>query len=137
MSSQKESQLTIKTDFLTGDSVTGLRSGANVQFSFTSMFNAMSGLSNLNQIGNPLGVPILEQPTAGTNNFRNIESAKGVLASITACNGISVGCNFTQAATGSALIADLNAGQYKFKTLKEGAGITLTDDGESITISLT
>ena len=135
--SKKESQLTTQTDFASGDLVTGLRGGANVNFSFTGMFNAMSGLTNLNQIGNSFGAPILEQPQPGVNNFRNLEPVKGISANISAENGIAIGCNFTYSASGAPLIADLNAKQYKFKTLLAGTDVTLIQTTDSVKINFT
>ena len=78
MTSKRESQLTTFTDFVSGDLLTGLRSAGNVNFSYSSLFNAMSGLTSLNNVGNSLAVPILDQPQAGVNDFRMIESGYGI-----------------------------------------------------------
>ena len=133
--SKKESQFTTVTDFVSGDLLTGLKGGTNVNFPFSTLFNAMSGLTNMNQVGAPLGVPFLEQPAAGTNNIRNAESSKGIIASVSAQNGVNFACNFSQAASGATLIKDLNAAQYQFKTMVGGDNIALTETVDSIVIN--
>lgn len=135
MTSKKESQFTTVTSFSSGDLVTGLNSSQNVNFSYDALFNAFSGLDNLNNIGEALAVPILVQPVAGENNFRMLESSKGIIASVSASDGINLACNFTQAASGIKLINNLSADAYNFKTLVAGSNIALLDDGESVSIS--
>ena len=137
MTSKRESQLTTVTDFVSGDLLTGLRSAGNVNFSYSSLFNAMSGLTSLNNVGDPLGVPLLDQPAAGANNFKVLESSKGIIATTSAQGGANLACNFTQAATGTKLIPDLNVNQYKIKTLQNGEGISISDNGDTLTFSAT
>jgi hypothetical protein len=135
MTSQKESQFLTKDTFTASDRVTGLSGGTNYNFSYTALYNAFSGLGSFNQVGAPLGVPVLEQPAAGVNNVRNLESSKGVIASVSANNGINLACNFKQPLSGSKIIKDLNAAQYEFKSLTAGANISLTDLTDSIRIN--
>ena len=137
MASKRESQLTTQVDFVSGDLVTGLRSGANVNFSFDGLFNAMSGMTNLNQIGDPLGAPVLEQPVAGENNFRNLEDGAGVSATISAQNGISLKWNVSQGATGTPLVDDLTIAQPVLASLSSGQGISITKTAGVITVSNT
>lgn len=135
MTSQKESQFLTKDTFTASDRVTGLGGGTNYNFSYTALYNAFSGLGSFNQVGAPLGVPVLEQPAAGVNNVRNLESSKGVIASVSANNGINLACNFKQPLAGSKIIKDLNAAQYEFKSLTAGANISLTELTDSIRIN--
>ena len=125
MTSKRESQLTTVTDFVSGDLLTGLRSAGNVNFSYSSLFNAMSGLTSLNNVGNSLAVPILDQPQAGVNDFRMIESGYGIYASVSAENGINISTNFTQPSGGASIIEDLSASVINFRGLKGIAPIEI------------
>lgn len=135
MTSKKESQFTTLNTFGTSDLVTGLSSGTNYNFSYTALFDAFSGMGSFNQVGDPLGAPILEQPVSGVNNIRNIESNKGVIASISPENGVMLGCNFTQTGTGLDLITDTSEDIYNFKKLQAGSNISLTDNDNYIQIN--
>lgn len=137
MNSKKESQFTAVPDFSPGDLVTGLRGAGNVNFPYSALFAAMSGLSSLNQVGDPLGAPILDQPGAGVNNFRNIESSKGIIAAVSAQDGVVLGANFVQSTTGSPIIKDLNALQYQIRSLVGGSDINIapSPDGNSLVVS--
>ena len=137
MASKKESQLTTQVDFAAGDLVTGLRAQTNVNFSYDGLFNAMSGLTNLNQIGNAFGAPVLEQPQAGVNNFRNIESGSGISATISAENGISIKLNVTQDSTGVEIIGDVSASVPVISSFVAGQGISITKLNDAITVSNT
>jgi len=137
MASKKESQLSTQVTFASGDLVTGLRAQTNVNFSYDGLFNAMSGLTNLNQVGNAFGAPVLEQPQAGVNNFRNIESGSGISATISAENGISIKLNVTQDVTGTTIIDDVSANVPVFSSFVAGQGISLLKAGNAITVSNT
>ena len=133
MSSKKESQLTTASGFQTGDLITGLRGGVNVNFSFSDVYNAVIGFGTLNSVG--VGTPVLQQPVAGVNNYRSIESSKGVLAAVSAQNGIRIGSNFTQAGLGAKLIPDLTANQYALRSFLGGDSINVTESGSNIIIN--
>ena len=137
MAGTKESQLTVKTSVLDTDFVRLFTAGQNFAASFSDFKSALGVTGTLNQVGDPLGVPIYTSSCDGVNNFRNLESSKGMIFNVSARNGILGGCNFKQGSSGVPVITDLNAKQYQFKTLVAGAGITLTDNGDNITISLT
>ena len=137
MASKKESQLSTQVTFASGDLVTGLRANTNVNFSYDGLFNAMSGLTNLNQIGNTFGAPVLEQPQAGVNNFRNIESGSGISATISAENGINIKLNVTQDVTGTAIIDDVAANVPVLSSFVAGQGISLIKADNAITVSNT
>lgn len=135
MTSKKQSQITTVQDFVNGDTVTGVRGAANVNFTYSGLVDALSGLGSFNQAGDVTGTPILEQPGGGVNNIRNLEPGKGIITSVSPENGASVECNFTQTGGGEAIITDLNEDIYNFKTLVAGTNMALSSDDESITIS--
>ncbi|MES0327443.1 MAG: hypothetical protein ABUK13_04545 [Gammaproteobacteria bacterium] len=135
--SQKISQFSSQTSFSDTDSLTFIRQGQNFTGSFSDFKLSLGVTGTLTSIGDPLGVKVLSEPTAQDYQIRNIESGKGIIASVSAQNGILFGANFTQSATGSKLIPDLNAAQYKVKTISSGEGISIADDGDTLTLSST
>jgi len=137
MVSRKESELTTKTTFSTSDLVTGLSGGTNYNFSYSTLFKAFSGLGSFNQSGNPLGVPILEQPSAGVNNIRNLESGAGVNFSVSAQNGVIGKWNITQDGTGVSLVENLTSLKPDLASLESGAGISIVKTGNVINVSST
>lgn len=132
MTSKKESQLTTQADFTSGDLVTGLRNSQNVNFSYSGIYSSIFGTGSFNQVGDPLAAPILDQPAVGVNNFRNLEGGAGINTNISAQNGVVLSCNFSQPTTGHAVIENLNASQYKLKTMLAGSNMGITDTGDSL-----
>lgn len=135
MSSKKESQLSTKAAFTSTDLVTGLSSNTNVNFSYSALYDAFSGLNSFNQVGNPLSVPVLEQPTSGVNNIRNMESGAGVIFSVSAQNGIKAKWNITQNGTGIPLIDNVDAVKPTVSSLVAGTGTTITKTADAITFN--
>lgn len=134
--SEKISQFQTDATFQSGDSVTGLSGGMNVNFSYSALYNALSGFGSFNNVGASLGTPLLDQPAPGINNIRKLESTKGIVASVSASNGVNLGCNFIQSNSGAKIIPDLNASQYRLKTILAGAGVNINELDESIRIDL-
>jgi len=132
--SQKISSFNTQSILAGTDLFTLVRNGTNVNVKFSDLQSSLGVTGTLNQVGDPFGVPVLDK-VGNDNNIRNISSTKGVIASVNAQDGIDLACNFSQSAVGFPVIADLNADQYKIKTLTAGVGIALTDNGTSISIS--
>ena len=132
--SQKISSFNVSTSLNNSDLFTFVLNGTNKNISFSDFKLALGVTGTLNQVGDPLGAPILDKTSATQNNIRSLESTKGVIASVSAQNGVALACNFKQSASGSKLITDLNSKQYEFKTLIGGESINITDTGESLRI---
>ena len=137
MASQKISTFTAQSLLDNSDLFTFVRNGSNYNVSYSNFKSDLGVTGSISQTGDSLGAPVLDTVSEGNYEVRNLESSKGVIASVSAQNGINLACNFEQSATGTKIIPDLNAAQYKIKTLQSGEGITLTDDGEVITFSST
>jgi hypothetical protein len=134
MVSKKESQFVVQNVISDADFIRIFRTGLNSAVSFSDFKTSLGVTGSISQVGDPLGAPVLY--TSGDNYFiRNIESTKGVQANVSAQNGVSLGLNIAQASTGVKLIDDLNAKQYQLKTIKEGANVSLTDEGDAIEIN--
>lgn len=111
-----------------------VRSGTNYKIAFSSLKNDLGVTGSLSSVGSPSAIPVLN--TFGNDyQIRSIETSKGLVSNISAQNGINIATNFTQSGIGSALIDDLTASQYKFKTLVGGQNISLTDSSDSITVN--
>ena len=135
MTSQKISQFNVSTSLNTSDLFTFVVNGTNKNIKFSDLKTSLGVTGTISQVGASLGVPVLEK-IGDANNIRNMESSKGIRFSVSAENGVMAGCNFIQDITGASIIENLNSDQYKFKSIVAGTGITITTDGDTITIGL-
>ncbi|WP_372857619.1 hypothetical protein [Pseudoalteromonas sp.] len=133
-SSQKTSQFSTLSTLLDSSLISVVSNGQNYTVPYSSLKTNLGALGTLSTEGSALGTPILLEPSAGNYQIRNLESSKGIIASASAENGVVLANNFTQSATGTKLIPDLNAAQYKLKTLVGGTNIALSDNGDEVTI---
>jgi len=117
MTSKKESQFTVQTIVSDTDFVRLFRLGTNLAVPFSSFKSALGVTGTIKQVGDSLAAPVLDA-VGDTFNIRNLESTKGVSASVSASNGIALAANFSQPAGGFNLIEDLNAKIYKFRGVK-------------------
>ena len=120
MASQKISSFTAQSLLDNSDLFTFVRSGTNYNVPFSSLKADLGVTGSIKQAGDPLGAPVLNSPSAGEYEIRNLESSKGIIASVSAQNGINLSCSFTQPVAGGAvnLIEDLNAPIYNFRGIK-------------------
>lgn len=137
MASQKISSFNVSTSLNDSDLFTLVVNSTNKNITFASFKSDLGVTGSLTAIGDPLSVPVLSSPSPQDYQIRSIESGNGIIASVSAQNGIAIESNFAQSSTGAKLIPDLNSPQYQIKTLLSGEGITLNDDGEVITIGAT
>ena len=134
MVSQKISEFNVSTSLNDSDLFTFVVNGTNKNISYSSFKTDLGVTGTLSQVGDPLGAPILE--SYGTDyKIRNIESSKGILASVSAQNGVNLACNFTQPSVGETVITNLNSDAYNFKSLVAGSNIALSSSDDSITVS--
>jgi hypothetical protein len=133
--SQKISDFTNQALLQGSDLITFVRSGTNFNVSFTNFIASLGVTGTLTPIGDPSGSPVLNQPSAGINEIRNIESSKGIITSISPQDGVNVAANFVQGAAGVQLIKDLTLDQYFFRSIVAGTGINVSSTGDSIQIT--
>jgi len=133
--SQKISQFNSQTLFNDSDLLTIVRGGQNYNISFADLKASLGVTGTLSQVGDPLGVPILTEPTTADYLIKNIESSKGIIASESAQGGVLLAANYTQGAAGSKVIADLDADQYLYRSLLAGDGINIATTGDAIQIT--
>jgi len=137
MADQKISQFNVSTSLNDSDLFTFVVNGTNKNITYSDLKLDLGVTGSLSQTGDPLGVPVLEVESLNVYNIRNIESSKGVIASVSAENGIAIGANFIQSTGGVPVIEDLNDDIYNFRTIKAEAPLQVTVEGDSIVIKET
>lgn len=135
MAGQKISEFNVSTSLTNSDLFTFVVNGTNKSIAFSDLKAELGVTGTLATDGASLGTPILE--IIGTDyKIRNLEDSKGIITSVSAENGITVGCNFAQSAIGYKVIHDLDADVYQFKTLIAGSNITITESDEELTFDV-
>lgn len=137
MASQKISEFNTSTELTSGDLFTFVVNGTNKNIAFSDLQISLGALGVLSQVGAETGTPVLDVESPTLYNIRNLESGKGVITGVSPENGITVENDFIQSASGTKIIPDLTAGQYRIKTLQGGEGVSISDDGEVLTFSAT
>ncbi len=100
--SQKISQFTTQSLLSDTDLFTLVRSGTNLNIKYSDFKTDLGVTGTLNQVGNPLGVPVLDK-VGTTNNIRNLESGAGMQFNVAADNGIIGKWNVAQDSTGTSI----------------------------------
>ncbi|MBL4622909.1 MAG: hypothetical protein JKY89_10965 [Immundisolibacteraceae bacterium] len=135
--SQKISSFTGEAALTGTDLITFVRAGTNFNVTFTGLINSLGVTGTLEPIGAPSGTPVLNQPAAGINEIRNIESGPGILASISPESGITIKWNVAQDNIGVPLTSGLNNSEPVISSLFAGQGISIVKDGDKITLTNT
>lgn len=133
--SQKISQFNSQTLLSDSDLVTIVRNGQNFNVTFSDLKASLGVTGTLSQAGDPLGVPILTEPTTADYLIKNVESSKGIIASESAQGGVLLGANFAQGAAGVTVVEDLDSLQYKIRSIVAGAGVNVAVAGDAIQIA--
>ena len=137
MTDIKKSNFSASTAVTDTDYFDFVRNGTNIKVSFADVKASIGITVSLNGVGSPLGNPTMYQQTSTSYAFRAIESGSGVLAQISPLNGIEVGLNLTQDATGSAVFDDVGATKPTVASFTAGQGISITKTLNAIEISNT
>jgi len=106
---------------------------------FSSIQAALGVTGSINPLGSDTAVQIINKPSTGVNFIRSILPTQGITATIDSSENISIKTNLANAGSssdGSQLIVDPTAAQIKFKRLKAGSGITITETADSIIIAV-
>ncbi len=132
--SQKISQFNALTSLLDTALITVVSNGQNFTIPFSDFKNALGVTGTLSTEGDPLGVPVLIEPSPSEYKIRNIESSKGVIASTSPDNGVLLGTSFING-PGAKIIKDLTQDSLTFRALIAGSGINVSESGDQIQIS--
>ena len=134
--SQKISQFTTQSLLSDSDLFTLVRNGTNLNIKFSDFKTDLGVTGSINQVGNPLGVPVLDK--VGTaNNIRNLQNGAGIVFNVAADNGIVARWNVAQDQAGESLTANLTSSQPTICSVIEGQGISITKTGNALTFSNT
>lgn len=118
----------------TGDYFDIVRNGQNFKVSRATLITDFGASGPLEALGEITGTPILSV-IADTNYIRNIISGAGVIASISAQNGVRLDHNFTVDKTGVPLMINESATSPTFRSIQAGTGITVGGAGDIIQIA--
>lgn len=135
MTSKKISGFTAQSTFQAGDQLNIVRSSTNFKIDISNLAAFLGVTGTIQPVGSGSAIPVLEQPSATSNNIRGVESGSGILASISAQNGITLKHNFTFDKTGAKLTADETIASPVFRSIKAGSGINITASGNVITVA--
>tara|TARA_R110002020_G_C16317611_1_gene774429 strand:+ start:2652 stop:4274 length:1623 start_codon:yes stop_codon:yes gene_type:complete len=137
MVSQKISQFNVSTSLSDNDLFTFVINSTNKNVNFSDFKSSLGVTGTLNQVGDPLGVPVLNQPTSGVNDIRSFESGAGILFSVSAQNGIVGKWNVSQDAAGVPLTDGLNRAKPVIASAVAGQGMSITKTNDVITFTNT
>lgn len=135
MTSKKISDFTAQSTFQSGDQLNIVRSSTNFKIDVSNLASFLGVTGTIQPVGSGSAIPVLEQPSATSNNIRGVESGSGILASISAQNGITLKHNFTFDKTGQALVVDETIASPVFKSIVAGSGISVGTSGNTIVVS--
>ena len=108
--------------------------GTNYKISYDNFVANLGVTGSIVQDGAVTGAPVLD--VDGTvNRIRTIENGSGVLANVSAENGIKLSHNFVNDGTGTPLFLSTTADQPVFASLVAGNGISLTSTDNYVTIA--
>jgi hypothetical protein len=133
--SSKISDFTQVQTFETTDLVNIVRNATNYTVPFSAYAVALGVTGTIVPIGSNLAVPILEQPSTAINNIRGIEATNGIIAALSAQNGISLKQNFTWDKTGEPLIVDETVTPPVVKSLVAKSNMAIVTVGNTIEFS--
>jgi len=137
MTSQKISSFNVSTSLNDSDLFTFVVNGTNKNVAFSDFKISLGVTGTLTAIGDPLAVQVLSEPTAQDYQIRAIESGNGIIASVSPENGITLGWNVLQDATGVPITSGLSNDQPVMSSFTAGLGISIIKTGDNIKLTNT
>lgn len=107
--------------------------GTNYKISYDNFVANLGVTGSIVQTGAVTGAPVLDVD-GSVNKIRTIENGSGVLANVSAENGIKLSHNFVNDGTGTPIFLSTTADQPVFASLVAGNGIALTSTDNYVTI---
>ena len=134
MTDRKKSTFVAKTTAASADTFDFVSSNTNFKITKADLVADLGVTGTIVQDGAVTGTPVLD--TQGSvNNIRNLENGSGVKAQVSPENGITLDHNFTVDATGVAILGSPTLTSPIMRSIKAGAGIAVSLDGDSIAIA--
>lgn len=126
----------ISNNIALNDEITFVRNNQNYRTTVSDLITAIGAIGTLESIGEPLGTPVLEQPTPTTNQIRKIIGATGVEVSTSPSNGVEIKTKLLQGDQGGVQVLSNPNVEPLFKSIRaqSDSGITVADGGSFIQI---
>ena len=135
--SQKTSQFSKLTSLNDASDITLIDNGQNFTISYADFKTGLGVTGTLTSVGDPLGEPVLNNPSPNEYEIRTIESGAGVIASASPENGITLNWNVDQDSEGVPLTSGLTNVKPVISSLAAGPGISIVKVGDEITLTNT
>ena len=130
---RKKSEFVQQNTVLANSYLDYVVNGSNYKISYDNFVANLGVTGSIIQSGAVTGAPVLDVD-GSVNKIRTIENGSGVLANVSAENGIKLSHNFVNDATGTPIFLSTTADQPVFASLVAGNGIALTSTDNYVTI---
>jgi len=133
---RKKSDFVAKTTVESGAFMDYFYNNTNYKISYANFVAGLGVTGSIEQDGDPTGIAVLD--IDGTvNKIRNIESGAGILAAVSAQNGVEIKHNFAADGTGSPLLLNTTDATPDIASLVAGTGISVTSTSNYVTVAAT
>jgi hypothetical protein len=130
---RKKSDFVAKSTVDAGAYMDYFVNGTNYKITYANFLGGLGVTGSIEQDGDPTGTAVLD--IDGTvNKIRNIENGAGILASVSAQNGVEIKHNFAADSTGSPLLLNVTDATPDIASLVGGNGINVTSTSNYVTI---
>ena len=133
---RKKSQFVQQNTVLANSYLDYVVNGSNYKISYDNFVANLGVTGSIVQSGAVTGAPVLDVD-GSVNKIRTIENGSGVLANVSAENGIKLSHNFVNDATGTPIFLSTTADSPVFASLVAGNGISITSTDNYVTITQT
>lgn len=130
---RKKSNFVAKTSVDAGAFMDYFVNGTNYKISYTNFVGGLGVTGSITQTGAATGIAVLDID-GSVNKIRNIESGSGILASVSAENGLELKHNFSADSTGAPLLLNVTDATPDIASLVGGSGINVTSTSNYVTI---
>ena len=130
---RKKSEFVQQNTVLANSYLDYVVNGSNYKISYDNFVANLGVTGSIIQSGAVTGAPVLDVD-GSVNKIRTIENGSGVLANVSAENGVKLSHNFVNDATGTPIFLSTTADQPVFASLVAGNGIELTSTDNYVTI---
>ena len=132
---RKKSDFVAKATVEAGGYLDYVVNGTNYKISYDNFVSGLGVTGSIVQTGAVTGTAVLDID-GSINKIRNIENGSGILANVSAENGLILSHNFTASADGLPILLNTAAASPTIASIVAGAGIsiaTVNDSGIEIT----
>lgn len=133
---RKKSNFVAKTTVDSGAFLDYFVNGTNYKISYSNFLSGLGVTGSIAQTGAATGIAVLDID-GSVNKIRNVESGSGILASVSASNGVELKHNFSADSVGSPLLLNTTDATPDIASIVGGDGITATSTSNYVTIAAT